>query len=97
MVEVTNVPLRGDAIWIDFNPQFGHEQAGRRPAVKSKRVYPCRPDSDYGLESKKSRIHLFLTNRDSRCCFRKNRSSLKNTVGHHNEYCEQKSKNPQET
>lgn len=33
MVEVTNVPLRGDAIWIDFNPQFGHEQAGRRPAI----------------------------------------------------------------
>ena len=33
MVGLTNVPLRGDAIWIDFNPQTGHEQAGRRPAV----------------------------------------------------------------
>ncbi len=33
MVEETNVPLRGDAIWIDFNPQIGHEQAGRRPAI----------------------------------------------------------------
>ena len=27
------VPQRGDAIWINFNPQVGHEQAGRRPAV----------------------------------------------------------------
>ena len=24
---------RGDAVWIDFDPQAGHEQAGRRPAV----------------------------------------------------------------
>lgn len=24
---------RGDVVWIDFNPQRGHEQAGRRPAV----------------------------------------------------------------
>ena len=27
------VPERGDAIWINFNPQAGHEQAGRRPAI----------------------------------------------------------------
>ena len=27
------VPQRGDAIWINFNPQAVHEQAGRRPAV----------------------------------------------------------------
>ena len=27
------VPQRGDAIWINFNPQAGHEQAGCRPAV----------------------------------------------------------------
>ena len=27
------VPNRGDAIWINFNPQKGHEQAGRRPAL----------------------------------------------------------------
>ena len=33
MVGLTNVPLRGDVVWIDFNPQAGHEQAGRRPAV----------------------------------------------------------------
>ena len=34
MVRPTNyVPRRGDAVWVDFNPQAGHEQAGRRPAV----------------------------------------------------------------
>lgn len=27
------VPARGDVVWIHFNPQAGHEQAGRRPAV----------------------------------------------------------------
>jgi mRNA interferase MazF len=27
------VPDRGDAVWLDFNPQAGHEQAGRRPAL----------------------------------------------------------------
>lgn len=27
------VPQRGDVVWISLNPQAGHEQAGRRPAV----------------------------------------------------------------
>ena len=27
------VPGRGDIVWISFNPQAGHEQAGRRPAL----------------------------------------------------------------
>ena len=27
------VPQRGEAVWISLNPQAGHEQAGRRPAV----------------------------------------------------------------
>jgi mRNA interferase MazF len=27
------VPDRGDAVWLSFNPQTGHEQAGRRPAL----------------------------------------------------------------
>jgi mRNA interferase MazF len=27
------VPERGDVIWLNFSPQQGHEQAGRRPAV----------------------------------------------------------------
>lgn len=26
-------PDRGNAVWISLNPQAGHEQAGRRPAV----------------------------------------------------------------
>lgn len=30
---MTYIPHRGDIIWITFNPQAGHEQAGRRPAV----------------------------------------------------------------
>lgn len=29
----TYVPKRGDVVWITLNPQSGHEQAGRRPAV----------------------------------------------------------------
>ena len=29
----TYIPTRGDAVWINLNPQAGHEQAGRRPAV----------------------------------------------------------------
>ena len=24
---------RGDVVWLEFNPQAGHEQAGRRPAL----------------------------------------------------------------
>jgi mRNA interferase MazF len=27
------IPERGDVVWLDFNPQSGREQAGRRPAV----------------------------------------------------------------
>jgi mRNA interferase MazF len=27
------VPDRGDAIWLQFTPQAGHEQAGLRPAL----------------------------------------------------------------
>ena len=27
------IPDRGDAVWIAFDPQAGHEPAGRRPAV----------------------------------------------------------------
>ena len=29
----TYVPKRGDIIWLNFNPQAGHEQAGKRPAL----------------------------------------------------------------
>lgn len=27
------IPERGDIVWVDFNPQKGHEQAHRRPAI----------------------------------------------------------------
>ena len=27
------VPAAGDLVWLEFNPQAGHEQAGRRPAI----------------------------------------------------------------
>ncbi len=27
------VPKRGGVVWLDFTPQSGHEQAGRRPAL----------------------------------------------------------------
>ncbi len=27
------IPERGDIVWLDFDPQTGHEQAGRRPAL----------------------------------------------------------------
>ena len=34
------VPERGDLVWLRFDPQMGHEQAGRRPAlVISPRAY----------------------------------------------------------
>jgi mRNA interferase MazF len=32
-VKTAYVPRRGDAVWLNFNPQSGHEQAGRRPAL----------------------------------------------------------------
>ena len=27
------LPDRGDLVWLDFTPQAGHEQTGRRPAL----------------------------------------------------------------
>ena len=34
------IPERGDILWLTFDPQAGHEQAGRRPAlVLSPAVY----------------------------------------------------------
>ncbi|QTH41376.1 type II toxin-antitoxin system PemK/MazF family toxin [Cohnella sp. LGH] len=27
------IPARGDLVWMDFDPQAGREQAGRRPAI----------------------------------------------------------------
>lgn len=37
---VTDVPDAGDIVWVDFTPQSGREQAGKRPAlVLSPRSY----------------------------------------------------------
>lgn len=37
------VPERGDVVWLTFDPQAGHEQAGRRPAlVLSPSIYNAR-------------------------------------------------------
>ena len=37
------VPDRGDLVWLAFDPQAGHEQAGTRPAlVLSPRTYNSR-------------------------------------------------------
>lgn len=27
------IPKKGDIVFLDFNPQSGHEQAGRRPGI----------------------------------------------------------------
>jgi len=27
------IPEKGDIVWIEMNPQAGHEQAGKRPAI----------------------------------------------------------------
>ena len=27
------IPEKGDVLWLQFSPQAGHEQAGRRPAI----------------------------------------------------------------
>lgn len=33
MVAEDYVPQLGDIVWLDFDPQAGHEQAGHRPAL----------------------------------------------------------------
>jgi mRNA interferase MazF len=27
------IPKKGDIVWVEFNPQKGHEQKGHRPAI----------------------------------------------------------------
>lgn len=42
-MEGVYVPETGDIVWLNFTPQSGHEQAGRRPAVVlSPRAYNAR-------------------------------------------------------
>ena len=46
---VNYIPDRGDIVWLDFTPQTGHEQQGKRPAVVlSQQAY-----------NRKSRLALF--------------------------------------
>ena len=33
MVEGRFIPDRGDLVWLQFDPQSGHEQSGKRPAL----------------------------------------------------------------
>ena len=33
MVTDNYIPDRGDIVWLNFTPQTGHEQQGKRPAV----------------------------------------------------------------
>ena len=33
MVAIQEAPRRGDVVWLQFNEQSGHEQAGHRPAL----------------------------------------------------------------
>jgi mRNA interferase MazF len=33
MVTKNYIPERGDIVWINFDPQSGHEQKGKRPAI----------------------------------------------------------------
>ncbi|MDR3341614.1 MAG: endoribonuclease MazF [Treponema sp.] len=33
MVNKKYIPERGDVVWLNFNPQMGHEQKGKRPAI----------------------------------------------------------------
>ncbi|HMS85483.1 MAG TPA: endoribonuclease MazF [Nitrospira sp.] len=40
------VPDRGEIVWLQFNPQAGHEQAGHRPALV---LSPARYNKASGL------------------------------------------------
>jgi mRNA interferase MazF len=44
--EGSNIPDRGDLVWLTFAPQVGHEQAGRRPAIV---LSPARCNGKVGL------------------------------------------------
>ena len=42
-MQASYVPDEADIVWINFTPQSGHEQAGRRPAVVlSPKIYNSR-------------------------------------------------------
>ncbi len=33
MVKIEYIPNRGDYVWLNFTPQSGYEQMGKRPAI----------------------------------------------------------------
>jgi mRNA interferase MazF len=43
--KATYIPRRGHVVWLDFDPQTGHEQAGRRPALVLSPVAYNRPSA----------------------------------------------------
>lgn len=43
MVASRHTPDRGDLVWLNFSPQAGHEQSGRRPALVISRLEYNRP------------------------------------------------------
>jgi len=46
MVARNFVPDTGDVVWLEFDPQAGHEQAGHRPALV---ISPARYNDKAGL------------------------------------------------
>ena len=46
MVTRSYVPDTGDIVWLDFDPQAGHEQAGHRPALV---ISPAKYNGKTGL------------------------------------------------
>ena len=46
MKKTAYVPEKGDVVWLDFDPQAGHEQSGRRPAFV---LSPARYNARTGL------------------------------------------------
>lgn len=49
MVASIYIPHKGDIVWLDFDPQTGHEQKGHRPAL-------CLSHYEY---NKKTHLALF--------------------------------------
>lgn len=50
------IPDQGDIVWLNFNPQAGYEQAGRRPALV---LSPARYHEKVGLA-----IFCLITNQE---------------------------------
>lgn len=46
MATRSSIPDSGDVVWLEFDPQAGHEQAGRRPALV---ISPARYNGKTGL------------------------------------------------